>query len=51
MRIALEALLDQERQPLHPFAHIGLTHRDPDPRARRDHRRAFNAAATCAGDA
>ena len=34
-----------------PLAHIGVTHRDPHPRTGRDHRGAFNVAATNAGGA
>ncbi len=49
--IALEALLDQQSEALHPLAHIRVPHRDPHPRARRDHRRAFSAEATSAGGA
>src|SRR3546814_9403580 len=49
--ITLEALLNHQRQTLHAFAHIGVAHRDPHPRARRDHRSAFNAAAASAGGA
>ena len=46
MRIALQALLNLQGQPLHALAHVRVAHRDPDPRARWDHRSAFNAAET-----
>src|SRR6266849_4574683 len=41
MRIALQVLLDCQRQALHAAAHVGVTGRDPDPDAARyrDHRR------------
>lgn len=51
MGIAPQALLDQQRQALHPPPHISVAHRGPHPRAWRDHRIAFSAAATCPGDA
>ena len=51
MGIALEALLDHQRQALHALPHIGVAHRDPYPRPRRDHRSAFNAAAAKDGGA
>lgn len=49
--IMLKPLLHQQRQALHPLAHIRVAEGDPHPRARRDHRRAFSAAATRGGDA
>src|SRR4051812_12670660 len=53
VRIALEHLLHQERQPVHAFAHVGAAGGQPDPRPtrERDHRptRARSAAATTAG--
>src|SRR5690606_13883251 len=51
VRIALQTLLDQQRQARHPLAHVGVAHRDPHPHARGDHRSAFRAAVTCPGDA
>ena len=44
MRITVK-LLDDEREALHPFPHVGVAHRNPHPRARRDHRNAFSVAA------
>src|SRR3954466_3169686 len=53
VRIALEHLLHQERQPVHAFAHVGAAGGQPDPRPtrERDHRpaRARSVAATTAG--
>lgn len=51
MRITSKTLLHQQRQSLHTFAHVGVPHRNPHPRVRRDHRIAFSAAAANAGDA
>ena len=41
MRIALQRLLHDQRQPVEPLAHIGAAHGQPNPNARRDrdHRR------------
>src|SRR3546814_4400770 len=50
-RIASQSLLDEQREPLHALAHIRMTHRYPHPRAGRDHRSAFKAAAVSTGDA
>src|SRR3546814_13840090 len=50
-RIASQSLLDEQREPLHALAHIRMTHRYPHPRAGRDHRSAFKAAAVSPGDA
>src|SRR5688572_22367203 len=53
VRVALEHLLDLERQPVHAFAHIRAASRQPHPRParERDHRpaRARRAAATTPG--
>src|SRR4051794_1877668 len=53
VRVALERLLHQERQPVHALAHVGAAGGKPDPRPtrERDHRltRARSAAATTAG--
>src|SRR3546814_17590748 len=49
-RIASQSLLDEQREPLHALAHIRMTHRSPHPRAGRDHRSAFKAAAVSTGD-
>src|SRR3954454_9254550 len=53
VRIVLEHLLHQERQPVHAFAHVGAAGGEPDPRPtrERDHRptRARSVAATTAG--
>ena len=48
VRIALQRLLDLERQAVHPLAHVRVTGRDPHPRARaeRDNRSARRTAAT-----
>jgi hypothetical protein len=51
MGIALQVLLHEQRQPLHPLPHVGVAHRDPNPRARRDHRSAISTADAKAGDA
>ena len=51
MRIALQALLHLQGQPLHALAHVRVAHRDPDSRARWDHRSAFNVAETSVADA
>src|SRR5690349_13356994 len=55
VRIALEHLLDLERQPVHAFAHVRAAGRQPHPRParERDHRpaRARSVAATTAGSA
>lgn len=51
VRVMVELLLHYERQPLHALSHVGVTHRDPHPGARWDHRSAFNAAAASASDA
>src|SRR5688572_1577839 len=53
VRIALERLLHQQRQAIKPLAHVGVTGRQPNPRAARDrdHRRrrcAFASAAIIA---
>src|SRR4051812_50135510 len=52
VRIALEHLLHQERQPVHALAHVGAAGGQPDPRParERDHRPA-SAPATTAGSA
>src|SRR5215211_9527913 len=41
VRIALERLLHQQRQAIEALAHVGMTGRQPHPRAsrQRDHRR------------
>src|SRR3954452_21787170 len=53
VRISLEHLLHQERQPVHALAHVGAPGGQPDPRPtrERDHHpaRARSAAATTAG--
>src|SRR3954453_14028536 len=53
VRIALEHLLHQERQPVHALAHVGAAGGEPHPcpTRERDHRpaRARSAAATTAG--
>lgn len=49
MGIALQVLLHQQSQALHALPHIGVTHRQPHPRARRDHRSAFTTAVTSVG--
>src|SRR3954452_14009949 len=53
VRIALEHLLHQERQPVHALAHVGAAGSEPDPCAarERDHHPAMprSAAATTAG--
>jgi hypothetical protein len=54
MRVALQRLLNLDRQAVHPAPHIGVTDRQPNSHARgdRDHRRdnAFiTAAASSAG--
>ncbi len=51
MRITLEPMLHQQREALHPLAHIRVAERDPHPRARWDHHNPFSAAVTSAGDA
>ena len=51
MWIALQALLNLQGQPLHALAHVRVAHRDPDPRARWDHRSAFKVAETSAAGA
>src|SRR5215469_852142 len=52
MRIALQTLLDLQRQAVHPAPHVGLADRQPHshPRRKRDHRRA-NASTTAAAKA
>jgi hypothetical protein len=48
MRIALQRLLDNQRQAVETFAHIGMAGREPDATALRDRdhdRRAFKVAA------
>src|SRR5215470_6776434 len=52
MRITLQLLLNLERQPIHPLAHIGAADRQPHPHPTRnwDHRRA-NASTTAAAKA
>src|SRR5689334_23436359 len=49
MRVALQLLLDLQRQAVHAFAHVGTADRQPhpDPARNRDHRRA-NASTTAA---
>src|SRR5438067_4502302 len=46
--VALEGLLDQERQAIKTLAHVGVAGRQPDPRAARDrdHRRRLLLAST-----
>ena len=51
MWIALQALLNLQGQPLHALAHVRVAHRDPDPRARWDHRSVFNVAEISAAGA
>lgn len=51
MRITLQALLHQQREALHALLHICMAQRDPHPRAGRDLRKPFSAAATRVGDA
>jgi hypothetical protein len=45
MRIALEGLLNQQRQPVEALAHVGVAGRKPHPRSARDrdHRRRLPA--------
>src|SRR3954447_20236807 len=52
MRIALQLLLDLQRQAVHAFAHVGAADRQPHPypARNRDHRRA-NASTTAAAKA
>src|ERR1700675_3617072 len=48
MWVAMEPLLNLQRQPLHATTHVRVARRDPDPTSRRngDHdRSAFNVAA------
>jgi hypothetical protein len=42
-------MLHHRGQALHPASHIGVAHRDPHARARRDHRTALSAATASAG--
>lgn len=44
-------LLHQQRQAMHLLPHIRVVQCDPQPRAARDHRKPFSAAATSIGDA
>ena len=46
VRIALQALLDQECQAVHALAHAGDAGRHPDPHARRDGDHPRKAAST-----
>ena len=42
VRIAIEGLLDEERKPIKPLAHVGAARRQPHPRSARNrdrHRR------------
>src|SRR6266850_8357691 len=54
MRVAAQRLLHLQRQPVHAFAHVGPTDRQPhpNPARSRDHRRASTSttAAAKAGD-
>src|ERR1700675_3309822 len=54
MWVAMEPLLNLQRQPLHATTHVSVARRDPDPTSRRngDHdRSAFNVAAINADEA
>ena len=54
VRIALETLLNLQRQPLHAATHVRVPSRDPDTTSRRngdDDRSAFNVAAINADEA
>src|SRR6476619_3029512 len=48
MRVPLETFLHLQRQAVHAATHVRVPGGDPDPHVRghRDHRRAFNVAAT-----
>jgi hypothetical protein len=50
VRIALQRLLDDQRQSVEPFAHVGVAHRQPSPDAgwNRDYRRDGAVAPTSA---
>src|SRR5438132_12743996 len=52
MRVAAQCLLHLQRQPVHAFAHVGPTDRQPhpNPARNRDHHRA-NASTTAAAKA
>src|SRR5690348_16433658 len=54
VRVAAQRLLHLQRQPVHPFAHVGPTDRQPhpNPARNRNHRRASapTTAAAKAGD-
>src|ERR1700730_3376025 len=53
MRIALQALLNRQRQTLHAAAHVGVAGGDPDPDAARDrdHRRLRSSSTRCSASA